>query len=187
MVSPTKARSKQLPGAINTTFSPNVRHTPGEELKRFTAFPPVEITTSPYRFGVRRSPTKNSNTGAAAGGCVVTGGIVVVGVVVTGGIVVVGVVVTGGTVVVGGVVSGGIVVVGGVGFGVQVAVRTTLPLTVPVAGYVAAARYTELPSLHPAKVYPSRVYVFAGVTNVAPFETETGDVGAVPVAPAPPA
>jgi hypothetical protein len=70
---------------------------------------------------------------------------------------------------------------------VHVAVNVTLADTVPVAGYVADAAYVLVPSNQPAKLYPVRVYVFAGVVKVALSRTEVGEVGADPEPPVPPA
>jgi hypothetical protein len=54
-------------------------------------------------------------------------------------------------------------------FGVHVAVSVTLPVTTtPDAGYVTPAAYVLMLSVHPAKVWPMRVKVFAGVVNVDP-------------------
>ena len=58
------------------------------------------------------------------------------------------------------------------------AVRATLLVT---AGYVAAAAYVFVPSLHPANVYPVRVKVLAGAVKVEPEVTEIGVVGDAPV------
>jgi hypothetical protein len=63
----------------------------------------------------------------------------------------------------------------------QFAVRVTLPVTLPVRGYVVFTAYVVVPSLHPANVYPVRVKVLAGAVKVEPEVTEIGVVGDAPV------